>query len=325
MRYLAIFLLIITLNANDNKVYDIVDEYRKGGLVGIKSTLEKYLIDKSYWDNIVANKDVRFGYYESVKYIFLASKEDANLELFEVDGSKLSKISNVNAIFGGNKGDKFAEGDLATPIGVYDLTKKMQNLDQYYGPLAFVTSYPNLYDRLNKKTGYGIWIHGLPLNGDRSEKNTKGCIAIENSILLQYDKTINHKDSILITSTQKIKETQKNTIATILQSLFIWRDAWINNDLDLYLSFYDDNFMRFDGMKISEFKSFKKRVFEKEETKNIDFSNINIAPYPNDKNNKIFRITFLEDYRADSGYKFKGIKELYVIIKDNKMNIMIEK
>lgn len=325
MRYLAIFLLIITLNANDNKVYDIVDEYRKGGLVGIKSMLEKYLIDKSYWDNIVANKDVRFGYYESVKYIFLASKEDANLELFEVDGSKLSKISNVNAIFGGNKGDKFTEGDLATPIGVYDLTKKMQNLDQYYGPLAFVTSYPNLYDRLNKKTGYGIWIHGLPLNGDRSEKNTKGCIAIENSILLQYDKTINHKDSILITSTQKIKETQKNTIATILQSLFVWRDAWINNDLDLYLSFYDDSFMRFDGMKINEFKSFKKRIFAKEETKNIDFININIAPYPNDKNNEVFRITFLEDYKADSGYKFKGIKELYVIIKNNKMSIMIEK
>ncbi len=323
---LLITLLLIAIIHADDQIYDIVSEYRNEGINSVKPTLEKYLINKKYWDSVVASKDTRYGYYESIKYIFMASKENNNLLLFELDSNKISQIGNSSAIFGANKGDKIKEGDLATPIGVYDLTKKLQNLDQYYGPLAFVTSYPNLYDKLNRKTGYGIWIHGFPLNGDRSEQNTKGCIAIENNILLQYEKIINYKDSILITSSKPIEETPKEIFANILQSLFIWRDAWINNDLNLYLSFYDETFTRFDGMKINEFKDFKKRVFNKDERKSIEFKNINIVPYPNTQNKKIFRITFLEDYRSDSGYTFLGTKELYITLsEDNKIKIIVEK
>ena len=323
---LLITLLLIAIIHADDQIYDIVSEYRNEGINSVKPTLEKYLINKKYWDSVVASKDTRYGYYESIKYIFMASKENNNLLLIELDSNKISQIGNSSAIFGANKGDKIKEGDLATPIGVYDLTKKLQNLDQYYGPLAFVTSYPNLYDKLNRKTGYGIWIHGLPLNGDRSEQNTKGCIAIENNILLQYEKIINYKDSILITSSKPIEETPKEIFANILQSLFIWRDAWINNDLNLYLSFYDETFTRFDGMKINEFKDFKKRVFNKDERKSIEFKNINIVPYPNTQNKKIFRITFLEDYRSDSGYTFLGTKELYITLsEDNKIKIIVEK
>lgn len=327
MQYLIIFILIFTLQASDknNQIYDIVTEYRKDGLNGVKATLEKHLMDKKYWDNVVSSHDTRFGYYESIKYVFIAQKQSSLLQLFELSNNKFLETSKDNAIFGENKGDKLLEGDLATPIGVYNLTRKLQNLDQYYGPLAFDTSYPNLYDKLNKKTGYGIWIHGLPLNGDRTEQNTKGCIVVENNILIQYDKKINYKESILITSQIAIKEVSKNTLANILQSLFIWRDAWINNDLDLYLSFYNNNFIRFDGMKIDAFKTFKKRIFKKEEIKTINFTDINIAPYPNEKNKDMFRITFLEDYKSDSGYKFQGNKELYIIVENNKMSIIIEK
>ncbi len=324
MKLLATLLLITIMHA-DNEMYKIISTYRSEGIDNIKPTLEKYLLDKKYWESIVNSKDTRYGYYESVKYVFIASKENNNLLLFELDENKVSQIGNSSAIFGANKDDKIKEGDLATPIGVYDLTKKLKNLDQYYGPLAFVTSYPNLYDKLNKKTGYGIWIHGLPLNGDRSEKNTKGCIAIENNTLLQYEKIINHKDSVLITSNKQIEETSKEIFVNILQSLFIWRDAWINNDLNLYLSFYDDNFTRFDGMKINEFKNFKKKVFDKNERKIIEFKNINIIPYPNTQNKKIFRITFLENYKSDSGYTFLGNKELYIVINNNSFKIIIEK
>lgn len=325
MRYVILLLLFITMQADDSKIFDLVNQYRKDGVSGIRSTLEKYLMDKEYWKSYLANKDTRFGYYESVDYIFVASKANANLELYKLENDRLKLVNKSSAMFGKNLGDKQTEGDLATPIGVYDLTKKLQNLDQYYGPLAFATSYPNLYDKLNKKTGYGIWIHGFPLNGNRDEKNTKGCIAIENNTLLSYDKIIDHKRSILITSPKIIKEASKDSLSSILQALFIWRDAWINNDLNVYLSFYDDSFIRFDGMKIKEFRDFKKRVFAKEETKTIEFKEVNIAPYPNTANKDMYRVTFLEDYKADSGYKFRGVKELYMLIDNNKVKIIVEK
>ncbi|MDE6886561.1 MAG: L,D-transpeptidase family protein [Helicobacteraceae bacterium] len=328
MRYLVIFLLLITAYAdevNKNKMYEIVDEYRKDGLKNIKSILEKYLIDRDYWLNVLNTKDTKFGYYENLKYIFIASKSDTKLQLYKLENNKFNLINQTNAIFGSNQNDKKVEGDLATPIGVYTLTAKLSKLDQYYGPLAFATSYPNLYDKLHKKTGYGIWIHGLPLNGDRTEKNTKGCIAIENNTLSQYEKIIDYKDTILITSTNPLKEVSKDTLANILQGLFIWRNAWIENDLEMYLSFYDNDFIRFDGMKIKEFVDYKKRVFSKNETKSIDFVWINIAPYPNDKNQNMYKVIFLEDYKAEGGYKFKGVKELYITLNNNKMKILVEK
>lgn len=324
MKKLVFFMLFGIGNLVANEIYNLVDEYRKNGVYGIKNELEKYLLDKKYWSNYLVKIDTQFGYFEDMDFIFVASKQKQNLSLYQIKNQQISLLNKTNAIFGSNKNDKTTQGDLATPIGVYDLTQKLKNLDQYYGPLAFVTSYPNLYDRLHKKTGYGIWIHGLPLNGNR-DNNTKGCIAIDNVTLAQYEKSIDYKKTILITYPNEAKAVSKDALATILHGLFVWRDAWINNDLDLYLSFYSDRFMRFDGMKISQFREFKRRVFAKEESKSIEFKHINIVPYPNENGLDLYRVRFLEDYKAQGGYKFNGIKELYVAVESNKMQILIEK
>lgn len=319
-----IFISALSANPNANEMYNLVDEYRKGGISNIKSMLEKYFLDKNYWSNYLAKIDTRFGYYENMSFIFVASKTKANLTLYKINGNTINLINQTSAIFGSNPNDKAEQGDLATPIGAYDLSAKLKNLDQYYGPLAFVTTYPNLYDRLQKKTGSGIWIHGKPLNGER-EKNTRGCIAIDNATIKQYESTIDYQKTILITFADEVQEVSKDAIATILQGIFVWRDAWINNDLDLYLSFYGDDFMRFDGMKIAQFRDYKKRVFAKEESKTIDFSDINIAPYPNPNGLNLYRVRFWEDYKAKGGYKFNGIKELYVVVSADKMRIIVER
>ena len=324
MKKLIFFGLIFWMNLSANEIYNLVDEYRKGGISNIKSTLEKYLLDKSYWSNFLAKKDTKFGYFENMDFVFVASKKSQNLALYKLENQKFILQNQTSAIFGSNGNDKMVEGDLATPVGAYDLTAKLKNLDQYYGPLAFVTAYPNLYDRLQKKTGSGIWIHGLPLNGKR-EKATKGCIAIDNATLTRYEKEIDYKKTILITYPSDIVEASKDALATILHGIFVWRDAWINNDLDLYLSFYDESFVRFDGMKIAHFREYKKRVFAKDESKSIDFSDINIAPYPSEDGIERYRVRFTEDYKAQGGYKFNGTKELYVTIKAGKIKILVEK
>ena len=324
MKKLVFFVVFGILSLWANDIYNLVDEYRKNGVSGVKSELEKYLLDKSYWSNYLAKIDTRFGYFESVDFIFIASKQKQSLALYKLESQKATLLNNTSAIFGSNKNDKSIQGDLATPIGVYDLTQKLKNLDQYYGPLAFATSYPNLYDRLQKKTGYGIWIHGLPLNGSRDD-NTKGCIAIDNATLQQYEKDIDYSKTILITYPNEVKEASKEALATILHGLFVWRDAWINNDLDLYLGFYSDKFMRFDGMRISQFRDFKKRIFAKEESKSIEFRDINIAIYPNTSGLDLYRVRFFEDYKVQNGYKFSGTKELYVLVESGKMKIIVEK
>ncbi|CAM2874433.1 L,D-transpeptidase family protein [Helicobacter burdigaliensis] len=322
MRIILVLLLAMCANATD---FEWVKLYREGGTQAIEAKIDKVLQTKAFWQESLKEKDVRFGYYENLQYLFVATKNLPTLKLYELENNKWEEKLNTNALVGSRLGHKQKEGDLATPIGVYNLNARLSNLDQYYGPLAFSTSYPNLFDKLHKRTGYGIWIHGMPLNGNREEKNTQGCIAIENNLLTMVDKTIDHKKSLLITFENKVKEVTLEDLAQLLANLYEWKEAWKQNDVEKYLGFYSKaEFIRFDGARFDEFSKTKHRIFAKEEQKSIIFSKINIAPYPNDENRNLFRISFFEDYKAPT-YSFSGEKELYVELKNNKMQILAEK
>lgn len=322
VRWIAVFFCIAPLYVWG---FDYVKAYREGGLNAIKVQLQKELASPNYWNESLKDEDVRFGYYESVQYIFVANKQTSTLVLYQKNGNRLEQKYSLDSLMGSKPGDKMVEGDLKTPIGAYDLTSRLTKLDSFYGPLAYVTSYPNTYDRVQGKTGHGIWIHGLPLSGER-EINTQGCIAIHNDRLSEIDKVVNHQQAVLLTSEGTLGEMSKTQAATLLGDLFAWRQAWEENDLATYLGFYDEQrFKRFDKMRFDDFKDYKRKVFERKENKSIDLTKINISPYPNDRGEALFRIAFHEKYRASSGYRFEGNKELYVRLVNGKMRIIAEK
>ncbi len=316
----GLFLAVAVAQAND---MEWVKLYSEGGAKAIERKIEQIMQSREYWEESLKAQDTRFGYYEDLQYLFIATKNKPTLKLYSLDNHQWNERLNVNSLVGSKGGHKEKEGDLATPIGVYTLNARLKNLDQYYGPLAFSTNYPNLFDRLQKRTGGGIWIHGMPLNGNREELNTRGCIAIENDILNSMDKIINHRDALLITYDNNAKEVNRQDLSILLANLYAWKESWKLNDVETYLGFYSPNFVRFDGMKYDEFTQNKQRIFAKTESKQIIFSKINISPYPNEQNKNLFRISFFEDYKAP-GYKFRGSKELYVELKDSKMQILVE-
>ena len=301
---------------------DLVDIYRSQGLEAVQDRLEKELMKKEYWQNYLSDKNVDYGYYESREYVILAQKEKKELSLFRVDKNSYNLVLKDSVIVGEKDGDKQEEGDLKTPVGVYDLTQKLTKLDQFYGPLALVTSYPNTFDKTRNKNGHGIWIHGMPLNEDR-ESFTKGCIALDNFRLEELDSAIDYDKSVLLITEDKINRVSKEEISTILTSIYKWRDAWKRSDIDSYLEFYSDSFKRHDGMDIDDFRDYKHRIFLKKEDKIIKFTNINIMPYPNSLNKKMFKVIMDEDYKTKY-YTFKGKKELYLELKDNKIKILAE-
>ncbi len=302
---------------------DILTTYRKQGIKNIEEQLDLELTKKEYWSKYLSIIDTTFGYLESYNDILVCNKEKSTLSLYSKNSKKKYEIKNKYDAFTGKiKGDKLTEGDLRTPIGIYNITKKISNVDSFYGPLAFVTSYPNVYDRHRGKSGSGIWIHGLPIKQKR-EEFTKGCIAIDNNSLQCLDKDIKiNKTILIINPTNKIQTISKDTLSTILSSLYKWRYAWLYNELNNYLKFYTSDFTRFDGMKFDNFKKYKQRIFKKSGKKTILFNNINIMPYPNTKN--IYQITFKEFYKSNT-FKFIGNKTLMVRFVDNTMKIFTEK
>ena len=320
-------LFIISMINSSLFATSILTEYRMNGLQNFEKKMDLALSKQSYWSQYIKNQDTTFGYLEKYSNVLTCNKQRSNLILYSKNrNNKYYMKDNDSAYTGKNSGDKKKEGDAKTPIGLYDLvSKKVQNknLDPFYGPFAFVTSYPNMYDKFRGKSGHGIWIHGVPEDEER-DSYTKGCIAIQNENLKTLEKKIDLKKTLLIIDDNWIKKNiSKKTLASILAQLYEWRYAWLYNDLKLYLSFYAQDFVRSDKkMDFARFKRYKTRIFKKVEKKTIIFKNINVIPYPNTKN--IYQITFREFYKSNS-FAFTGDKVLMVRVdKNNKMKIFTE-
>ncbi len=316
-------LALLVLIFNTALQSDLLTEYRKHGIENITQMMDSQLAKEEYWSKYIKDIDTSFGYIESYKNILACDKSNSTLALYMKDANKTFVLTKEYSAFTGKeKGDKAREGDLKTPVGVYKQTKKLSKVDSFYGPMAFVTSYPNTYDKYRGKNGSGIWIHGLPLSQER-DSYTKGCIAINNPSIECLDRNIDISQTLLLISEEKQdRNVSKESLSNILAQLYAWRYSWIYNDITSYLNFYDEKFIRFDGMNIKSFTKYKTRIFKKNEKKTIIFNNINIIPYPGTQN--MYKVTFSEIYKSNS-FSFSGEKVLILKVEDNKIKIITEK
>jgi len=301
----------------------LLTQYRLHGIDGLEKKLDQELSKQNYWENYLRNIDTKFGYIESYTNILTCNKSKSDLLVYVKDANNSYVLQkNYSAFTGKMKGDKKTEGDLRTPIGIYSLVKKVSHVNEFYGPLAFVTSYPNIYDRYEGKTGQGIWIHGVPTNQKR-DSFTKGCIAINNKNIEYLNKKLDIKKTLLIINAQhNYKKVSKIELAKVLSQLYEWRYAWKYNNLQDYLSFYSPDFIRYDGMKIKRFKRYKKRIFAKNENKSIIFKQLDVVPYPMHKNT--FKVMFNEFYKSNS-FTFTGKKTLIIKLENSKIKIITER
>lgn len=315
------FICISALGASD-----LVKIYLNQGLDAVGVAIEKELTNKDFWLDEIGDRNISLGYYDDDVAIVLTNKTDKILCVYSYSDGKIKQDFEQKAIITGLMGDKQVEGDLKTPVGFYELGRKFNPGDPYYGPFAFATTYPNLLDKVQGKTGGGIWIHGYPLDGTRlDEFKTRGCIALFNENLEEFAKVVQDKKVFAMTEEKEKVRAKKEDIAALLADLFAWKLAWTDSDINTYLNFYDEKqFKRFDKMKFEQFASMKKSIFSRKEDKKIKFSDINISPYPNVENETMYRISFYEDYYTKN-YQFKGDKILYVKIDSKgKMKILAE-
>ena len=213
---------------------DFLELYRTQCINAVEKELEKSLRDVNSWKKYLENKNVDYGFYETKEYVIVAQKNNKEMSVFAKNGDDFKKISKDNMIIGEKAGDKYLEGDKKTPEGSYDLVQKRTGLDQFYGPLALVTSYPNNFDQSLNKKGHGIWIHGMPLNGDR-ENYTQGCLALNNEKLKELEKNIDYKKTVLITSGDEFKKA-KDDINNIIKYKYSYLDREYILERTLYLN-----------------------------------------------------------------------------------------
>ncbi len=250
---------------------------------------------------------------EDQRYLIWVELQRGRLNVMEVQehgGLITRKIVPIS--IGKNGYGKEVEGDKLTPIGVYRLTSFLEdaNLDDFYGDGAYPMNYPNAHDRLLKRTGHGIWLHGLPKNtNQRPLLDSDGCVVIDNPSLQSLANYIKTGSTYIVLSEEDIQwspvsDTKQRT-AALAQSFESWRKDWESKSNSAYLSHYADNFSDLNRNKKS-WSTYKSMVNNGKTFINVETSRTSFIADPRDAS--LVTVRFYQRYRSNN-HNWNGWKE----------------
>lgn len=116
-------------------------------------------------------------------YALLADTKRSRLFVYQNQRGQLKLVSDYYITQGKLGVHKLREGDQKTPIGVYYITSRLARtrLPDFYGAGALPINYPNEWDRINGRSGSGIWLHGTPSGSySRPPLASDGCVVLTN-------------------------------------------------------------------------------------------------------------------------------------------------
>lgn len=210
---------------------------------------------------------------------------------------------------------KQKRGDQKTPIGIYHVTRYIDDneLPDLYGKGAFPVNYPNIWDKRNKRSGGGIWIHGTPsYTYNRAPWSSNGCMVVSNpdfKDIEQYVDTELHTPIIIVKKINwiSVDQWQKNR-QEMLQVLTQWVRDWESNQHDQYIRHYSKTGFQAYGRDYKKWEGHKRWVNRNKENIKIEFSNLNIYHYPGEQD--LVLMQFDQVYQSNI-LNVNGAKEIY--------------
>lgn len=243
-------------------------------------------------------------------YSFVVDKTSRTLTVWQEQASGRQKVATFPADMGKNTGDKRFSGDQKTPEGVYFLQEKLEGstLDfSLYGKRAFTTDYPNFFDRIEGKTGYGIWLHAVPDEVPLT-RGSRGCVVVRNQAILDLTQFVRlGRTPILIQAQSELAPlTRLQSVRKELNEwIESWRSAWETKNIDQYMDHYGQDFQAL-NMNFKQWRAFKARL--NDQYKKISVRISQPAIYQ-DRDYVVAR--FLQEYTSDLHADF-GEKVLYL-------------
>ncbi|OGF97885.1 MAG: hypothetical protein A3F83_11335 [Candidatus Glassbacteria bacterium RIFCSPLOWO2_12_FULL_58_11] len=259
------------------------------------------------------------------QYALLVDKQSQMLYLYSStpDGPHLDKQFRCTT-GKNNNGAKVREGDKKTPNGVYFFRSILEDgqLPSKYGVRAFPMDYPNDYDRLDRKTGYGIWLHAVDEDQRVSNSfDTEGCVVVTNKDIMEISSYIRLNstpiivdDSIIRAPAASLEEGKKEVLAFI----DTWVKSWAGKDLDRYMDCYDERFYGY-GRSKEEQRRYKENLNRAYKKIRIKLSDYQIFGY-----HDYIVASFVQDYRSDR-FHSTGRKKLYLTRTENGPKILSER
>lgn len=255
-------------------------------------------------------------------YSFLVDKAARTLSVWRQTPQGPERIAQFPADLGKNTGDKRFSGDHKTPEGIYFLKERLEGKQidfNLYGRRAFTTDYPNFFDKMEGKTGYGIWLHAVPDEVPLT-RGSRGCVVVRNNVILDISQYVRlGRTPILIQGETRLKPKSEMEAlrARLNQWLEDWRVAWEKKDLDTYIGKYAENF-RSMRMNRGQWRAYKAGLNEKYRSIAVRLSRPAIY-----LDGKQIVARFLQEYTSDRHSDF-GEKILYMVKQDDDFKIVGE-
>lgn len=165
---------------------------------------------------------------EDQKHALVVDTARSRLYVYENQGGQLRFVSDYYISQGKLGINKLKEGDQKTPIGVYYITGRLSGarLPGFYGSGALPINYPNEWDRINGRSGSGIWLHGTPPDSySRPPLSSDGCVVLTNPDLSKLAQSVEiGKTPVVISdNVEFVSKAKWNSDRTIAMRLV---DAW---------------------------------------------------------------------------------------------------
>lgn len=222
--------------------------------------------------------------------------------------------------------EKEREGDKKTPVGVYHVVSQIpgSKLPDLYGWGAFPINYPNEWDRMRGKTGYGIWLHGVPSDSyARAPLASDGCIALANPDIEELAKRVQVGTTPVIIA-ERVEwvapEAWRAERDAFKRRLEAWLADWQSLDTERYLAHYARDF-RSDGMDLAAWQAHKRRVNAAKSWIKVSLTEVSAFRSPAKRNPMV--VTFTQDYRS-SNLSQQTRKRQYWIEEDGRWKIAYE-
>lgn len=223
--------------------------------------------------------------------------------VFENTSGSPRLVEDFYATVGKNGIEKLREGDRKTPIGVYHVTSLIPGakLPDLYGWGALPINYPNEWDQLAGKTGYGIWLHGVPSDTyARAPRASDGCLALANPDLERLARRVQVGTTPVIIADRVEWVTSaaaRAEGAEITEKLEAWRKDWESLDSGRYLAHYAARFRSAD-MELGAWSLHKRRVNASKRWVKVRLENVSV--FRNPGKDALISVTFDQDYRSDN-------------------------
>ncbi len=240
---------------------------------------------------------------DNQRRVVVVDTNHSRLYLFENQAGKAKLVQDFYVSIGQNGIGKQREGDKRTPIGVYFVTGRIEpeELPDLYGRGAFPVNYPNEWDKRLGRTGYGIWLHGVPAaTYSRVPKASEGCLAIANSDLnaIWRDLDISNTPVIISDTLDWVDNRDLDQRSSGFAKVFReWRRDWESRNVDAYATHYSLDFNG-GGKNYAGWVKHKRRINSRKRFIQVDVNNLSVFGYPGEQD--LLVVTFDQNYRSDN-------------------------